>query len=123
MTRRLARTILFVVLASMILPMAAPALASPVPSKPAPATAPAPRDGDAATVRSFLERGDVARAMAGTGLTALEIEQRLARLSDEDLRSLAANLDQVQAAGTEVPRYVWVLLAIFLGVLILSAIF
>ncbi len=123
MTRRPARTILFVVLASMALPIAAPALAAPVPSKPAPATAPAPRDADAATVRSFLERGDVARAMAGTGLTAPQIEQRLARLSDEDLRSLAANLDQVQAAGTEVPRYIWVLLAVFLGVLILAAIF
>ena len=123
MTRRLTRTILFVAFASMVLPIAAPALAAPVPSKPARAPAPDSRETDAATVQSFLGREDVARAMAGTGLTAPQIEQRLARLSDEDLRSLAANLDQVQAAGTEVPRYVWVLLAVFLGVLILTAIF
>jgi hypothetical protein len=123
MTRRLARTILFVALASMVLPIAAPALAAPVPSKPAPVTAPDSREIHSATVRSFLAREDVARAMASTGLSAPQIEQRLARLSDEDLRSLAANLDQVQAAGTEVPRYSWVLLAVLLGILILTAIF
>ena len=123
MTRRSARTLLFAALASTVLSIAAPALAAPVPSKPAPAQAADSRETAAATVRTFLGREDVARAMAGTGLTAPQIEQRLARLSDEDLRSLAANLDQVQAAGTEVPRYIWVLLAVLLGVMILVAIF
>ncbi len=123
MTRRPSRTLLLVTLGWMLLSLAAPSFAAPVPSKPAPVPAPDSRESDAAKVRSFLEREDVARAMAGAGLTPPQIEQRLARLSDEDLRSLASNLDQVQAAGTEVPRYIWVLLAVFLGVLILAAIF
>ncbi len=123
MTRRISRTIVLAALGSLLLSVAAPALAAPVPSKPAPASMPDSRETDEAKVRSFLEREDVARAMAGAGLTAPQIEQRLARLSDEDLRSLASNLDQVQAAGTEVPRYIWVLLAVLMGVLILAAIF
>ncbi|MBZ5637676.1 MAG: PA2779 family protein [Acidobacteriia bacterium] len=123
MTKRLARTTLFAVLAATLLSLAAPSSAAPIPSKPAPDAAPAGRAADETSVRAFLARRDVARALAGTGLTAPEVEQRLARLSDDDLRSLAANLDQVQAAGTEVPRYIWLLLAVFLGVLILAAIF
>ena len=39
----------------------------------------------------------------------------LAQLSSEDVRRLAANLEQVQAAGS-VPEYVWILLAAFLAV-------
>jgi hypothetical protein len=52
----------------------------------------------------------------------VEIQQRLTRLSDEDLHRLATNLDQVQAAGN-VPQYIWILLAIFLAVSILVMIF
>jgi len=117
MTRRRIKPRALAILAAVLLSVAAPPLAAPVPSKPA------PRDANAATVRSFLGRDDVARALARAGLTPPQIEQRLTRLSDEDLRSLASNLDQVQAAGTEVPRYIWVLLAVLLGVLILTAIF
>ena len=121
MTRRWIKPLPLAILAAVLLSIAAPSLAAPVPSKTAAAAA--PRETDAATVRSFLARDDVARALAGTGLTPPQIEQRLARLSDEDLRYLASNLDQVQAAGTEVPRYIWILLAVFLGILILAAIF
>jgi len=121
MTRRRTGTLVGLLLGSILISLAAPAFAALVPSKTAPA--PASRETDVATVQSFLAREDVARAMAGTGLTAPQIDQRLARLSDEDLRSLAANIDQVQAAGTDVPRYIWLLLAVFLGVLILVAIF
>jgi hypothetical protein len=124
MKRRLARTLAFALVGSTLLSLGAPALAAPVPSKPAPAEAPPEaRNADAATVRSFLAREDVARALAAAGLTAPQIEERMVRLSDEDLRTLAANLDQVQAAGEEVPRYIWLLLAVLLGVLILVAIF
>jgi hypothetical protein len=122
MTRRRKRTILFAVLGSVLLSLAAPVFAAPIPSR-APETAPTARGADVVAVRSFLARDDVARALAGAGLTAPQVDQRLARLSDEDLRLLAANLDQVQAAGAEVPKYIWWLLAGFLGVLILTAIF
>ena len=57
-------------------------------------------------------------ALAAHGLSAAEVDQRLGRLSDQDLQSLASNLDQIQAAGT-VPKYIWILLAIFLAVSII----
>jgi hypothetical protein len=82
----------------------------------------ASRPAALAQVREALAHGEVARALAAQGLSASEVEQRLARLSGEDLRRLAANLDQVQAAGS-VPQYVWILLAAFLAVSTLAIIF
>jgi len=73
-------------------------------------------------VSDLVARDEVAQALAAHGLTPQEVEQRLGRLSDEDLSRLAANLDQVQAAGS-VPEYIWILLAIFLAVSILLMIF
>ena len=64
----------------------------------------------------------MAQALAAHGLRPEEIEGRLAELSPEDLRSLAANVEQVQAAGN-VPNYIWILLGIFLAVSILAAVF
>ncbi len=72
--------------------------------------------------RALLAREDVAQALAAHGLSAEDVDQRLDRLSDEDLTALAANIDQVQAAGN-VPKYIWILLAIFLAVSILVLIF
>jgi hypothetical protein len=72
--------------------------------------------------RALLAREDVARALADHGLSASEVDQRLDQLSDEDLATLASNLDQVQAAGA-VPNYIWILLGIFLAVSILVLIF
>jgi len=80
------------------------------------------RAADVAHAREALARAEVARALAAQGLSAGEIESRLARLSAEDLQRLAANLDQVQAAGS-VPEYVWILLAAFLAVSTLAIIF
>jgi len=82
----------------------------------------ASRPAALAQVREALAHGEVARALAAQGLSASEVEQRLARLSGEDLRRLAANLKQVQAAGS-VPQYVWILLAAFLAVSTLAIIF
>jgi uncharacterized small protein (DUF1192 family) len=84
-------------------------------------------DGDAraagvARVQEALDHAEVAKALAVQGLSAGEVEQRLAQLSAEDLERLAANLDQIQAAGN-VPDYVWILLAAFLAVSTLAIIF
>jgi len=73
-------------------------------------------------VRTLLAREDVARVLAAHGLSPEQAEARLARLSAEDLASLAANPDQVQAAGS-VPNYIWILLAILMGVTILATVF
>lgn len=76
------------------------------------------RAADLARVGDALAREEVARALAAHGLGTAEVEQRLGRLSDADLQRLAANVDQVRAAG-QVPNYIWVLLGIFLAVSII----
>jgi hypothetical protein len=80
------------------------------------------RSADLAQLKDVLARAEVARALAQRGLDADDVERRLARLTDEDLRSLASNVEQIQAAG-EVPKYIWILLGIFLAVSILVMVF
>ena len=120
MSERRLRRLGMAVLAVVFLAPPPPAMASVIPSKVEDATA--ARAADLAQVRDALARDEVAKALAAHGLRAEEIEGRLDRLSDQDLRSLAGHLDQIQAAG-DVPKYIWVLLAIFLAVSILALVF
>lgn len=106
--------------AALLLGLALPAAAERIASKPEGPSA--SRAADLARVSDLVARDEVAQALAAHGLTEAEIQQRIARLSNEDLHRLAANLDQVQAAG-DVPQYIWILLAIFLGLTILLMIF
>jgi hypothetical protein len=80
------------------------------------------RRADLVRVHEALSGAEVAKALAAQGLSAGEVERRLAQLSAEDLDRLAANLEQIQAAGS-VPDYVWILLAAFLAVSSLAIIF
>jgi len=80
------------------------------------------RQVDLARVSDVAARTEVAQALAARGLTRAQIDERLGALSEADLHRLAANLDQVQAAGN-VPEYIWILLGIFLAVSILAVIF
>lgn len=96
--------------------LATSATAGPLPSK---AEA---RGDDLARVQSVLDREEVAETLAANGLTRDEVDTRLAQLSDQDVAMLAANVDQVQAAG-EVPQYIWILLAVLIGVTILATVF
>jgi hypothetical protein len=116
--RRLRRllTILLVVIA---LQPAMPASAERIASRGEDGTA--SRMADLVCVQEALSRAEVAKALAAQGLSAAEVEQRLGRLSAEDLQRLATNLDQIQAAGS-VPQYVWILLAVFLAVSTLAII-
>ena len=111
---RVCRTVVAVV---ALVSVAAPSMSGPIPSK-----ADDTREADLATVESFLARDEVAQALAANGLSPDEVEQRLARLSAEDLSALAANVDQIQSAG-QVPNYIWILLAILIGVTILATVF
>jgi len=97
--------------------VAAPSMGGPIPSKAADT-----READLATVEALIARQEVAQALAANGLSGDEVKQRLARLSAEDLSALAANVDQIQSAG-EVPNYIWILLAVLLGVTILATVF
>jgi hypothetical protein len=102
--------------------LAAFSSADVIPSKAVDAAAVAPREADLGQVKDFLARDEVARALSSRGLSPDEVTVRLARLSAEDLHSLAMNVNQVQAAGN-VPHYIWILLAVFLAVSILAIVF
>jgi hypothetical protein len=102
--------------------LAVPSLAAPIPSRAAERPTLAASQRDRAAIESLLAREEVARALAAHGLTPEQAEARLARLSAEDVSALAANLQQIQAAG-ETPKYIWVLLAILIGVTILATVF
>jgi hypothetical protein len=114
------RRLLTVLLIAIVLLPAMPASAERIASRGEDADA--ARPASLAHVREALSRAEVARALEAQGLSAGEVEQRLTQLSAEDLQRLAANLDQIQAAG-RVPDYVWILLAVFLAVSTLAIIF
>lgn len=109
-----AATLATVVLAS------APVAALPTPSKTSRHQSVEAREADVAGVAVILDSG-LEQALAYHGLAPEEVHSRLARLSPEELKVLSTRLEQLQAAGVDVPRYIWILLAVFLGVLILGA--
>ena len=116
LTRRSTRFTHGLAVALLLLGSTAPAAAERIASRTDPAAE--ARSADLARVSDALAEAGVARALAAQGLSASEVEDRLGRLSDEDVRRLAANVEQVQAAGT-VPKYIWILLGIFLAVSII----
>jgi len=120
MDKRRPRRLVFLLFVAFLFGSTLPAAAERIASKAEDPSA--TRAADLARVSDLVARDEVAQALAAHGLTPQEVEQRLGRLSDEDLSRLAANLDQVQAAGS-VPEYIWILLAIFLAVSILVMIF
>jgi hypothetical protein len=114
------RRLVTVLLTGIVLLPAMPAAAERIASRGE--DTPGTRQADLARVHEALAGAEVGKALAAQGLSAAEVEQRLDQLSTEDLDRLAANLDQVQAAGN-VPQYIWILLAVFLAVSILAIIF
>jgi hypothetical protein len=120
MDARRLRRLVAVLLTGIVLLPATPAAAERIASRGD--DAPVPGPADLARVQEALAGVEVANALAAQGLSAAEVEQRLGELSADDLERLAANLDQVQAAG-KVPEYVWILLAAFLAVSTLAIIF
>ena len=109
---------LFLALIGLIPP--AGAHAGRLPSRGADETT-ATRQADLVRVKEVVAQDVVREALAAQGLTPAETEQRLAQLSSEDLRMLAAHSDQLQAAGA-VPRYIWWLLAVLIAVTIIVTI-
>lgn len=110
---------LMVLLGVLLLAWPLAASAALIPSKEADAPVAHSRQADLEQVGALLARDEVARALSSRGLAPREVEHRLAQLSDEDLRSLAANVDQIQAAG-DAPQYIWILLAVLIVVIILT---
>lgn len=99
---------LLFVLCVLIVAASLPAFAGPVPSKTAANQSLEARNADIALVREFAAREDVAKALAAQGFDQADVESKLAALSNEDLRSLAQNLEQVEAAGLTREQWIWV---------------
>ena len=107
------------ILAVVVLLIALPSFAGPVPSKTAPEQSLEARQADLATVQQVLEIDGVAKALEAQGFTTAEVENRIAALSSEDLSSLAQNIEQVQAAGITNDQWLWVGLGALIVLLII----
>lgn len=105
---RTRNTPMFLVLGLIALVGAMPALAGPVPSKMAADQTVADRDADLATVHGAFEVEGVAAALEAQGFTRDEAQARIEQLSDEDLRALAGNVEQIQAAGITQEQWHWI---------------
>ncbi len=98
-----------------------PANALPAPSKTAGQQSVSAREADLARLQAIAAEEQLAATLAAHGFTAEEVQSRLAQLSPEELAQLSGQVDQLQAAGLQPPNYIWIILAIFLGVLIITA--
>jgi hypothetical protein len=103
---RSSKSILFV-LALVFVFAAIPAFAGPAPSKTATNQSLASRDADLALVRDVAANEQVATVLAAHGYSLDQVNQKLARMSPQDLHQLAQNLNQLQAAGS-VTRQEWI---------------
>jgi len=112
-------TLIVVLNASMVTPLAA----MPTPSKTTSDQSLADRQAELAGIRAVIAQPEVSAVLAQHGFTNDEVHQRLAQLSPDEIHALSSQLDQLQAAGSGVPKYVWILIAVLLGVMILSALF
>jgi len=106
-SKRLSTSVFFV--AVILLTLAAvPALAGPVPSKTAANQSLDSRDSDLAAVRSVAANEQVSAVLSAHGFTQEQIEQRLAKMSPQDLHQLAQNLEQLQPAGLTKQEWIWI---------------
>ncbi|HEX2252642.1 MAG TPA: PA2779 family protein [Thermoanaerobaculia bacterium] len=119
--RNATRSFLLITLAALFAVTGAlPADALPTPSKTAEDQSLEARQADLATLSGFLEQREVQDALAQQGLTADEVNQRLAELSPQELSSLAGQVDQVQAAGVYIPTWAWIVIVVALAALIIA---
>lgn len=107
------------VIAMAVMFLAVPAVAGPIPSKTAANQSLEARQADLATVKEVLEIDGVAQALQAQGFSEAEVQSRIAALSDEDLSSLAQNLEQVQAAGLTNEQWLWMGLGALVVLLII----
>jgi hypothetical protein len=101
--------------------MGAPLSALPTPSKTTTDQSLLQRQAELAKIEAVVAQPEITAALAQHGFTDDVIQLRLAQLSPEEIHSLSSQLDQLQAAGSSVPTYIWILIGILLGVLIITA--
>lgn len=107
MTKRLSKSALFV-LTILVVCMAIPAFAGPVPSKTAANQSLDSREADLALVRDVAANEQVAAVLAANGFTPDQVQQRLDKMSPQDLHQLSQNLEQLQAAGLTRQEWIWI---------------
>ncbi|MEA2488450.1 MAG: hypothetical protein QOH21_242 [Acidobacteriota bacterium] len=104
---RVSKPVLFVVALVLVL-MAIPALAGPVPSKTAANQSIDSRATDLALVRDVAANEQVSAVLKANGFTQEEVAQRLAEMSPQDLQQLSQNLEQLQPAGLTRQEWIWI---------------
>jgi hypothetical protein len=72
---------------------------------------------DRARVHEFLERADVRRHMVDLGVDPAEAAQRIAAMSDEEVRAIAGRLDEAPAGEGAVGVLIGAALIVFLVLL------
>jgi hypothetical protein len=71
-----------------------------------------------AKIGAFLARAEVRRELTAQGVDPSDVQARVAALSDDQARDLAARIDQLPAGGDGVGDVLGVLLLVFLILLI-----
>lgn len=117
------RLVILTLMVALSASMVAPLAAMPTPSKTTSDQSLADRQAELAGLQAVIALPEVSAVLAQHGFTNDEVHQRLAQLSPDEIHALSSQLDQLQAAGSGVPKYVWILIAVLLGVMILSALF
>jgi len=110
------------VLIILLLMLAVPTFAAPVPSKTAANQSLATRDADLAMVRDVVANDQVAKVLAARGFTQEQVNQKLAQLSPQDLHQLAQNLNQLQAAGLTQQQWIWIGIGALAALILIVAI-
>lgn len=115
------RLVVFALIVALYLVLGVPLAALPTPSKTAVDQSVADRQIELAKIEAVVAQPEITAALAQHGFTNDDVNQRLAQLSPEEIHVLSSQLDQLQAAGSGVPTYIWILIGILLGVLIVTA--
>jgi hypothetical protein len=71
-----------------------------------------------ATVRAFMERRDVQDILIARGIDPLEARARLNSLSDAEVQTIAAKIDELPAGGSVVGAVIIIIVVAFLVLLI-----
>lgn len=103
---RSSKSILVITL--LLLFAAIPAFAITTPSKTAANQSIDSRAADLALVRDAAADKQIAAALAAQGITQDQVDQKLARMSPQDLHQLAGNIDQLKAAGLTQQQWIWI---------------
>ncbi len=78
------------------------------------------RKGDLSTIQRELESKVVAQRLKDFGLTPEEVKERLSRLSDEEIHTIASQIEALKAGGDGTGLLVAILLVLVIVLLVLQ---